>query len=262
MTVVGGVTGNKSLMKIGGVLGLVGGVGGLINSATSGAAASAGGFEAGFEGTSALTDAAAAGAGDAAGMGASGFEGGLDAATSFGDDIMSSGFESGNFTSMVDDAVASLGDVTGSAMQPPSLNVMGGPPAGAAPEANFAAASDLTPPSATATPGTSPSDPFIGNNPSALSADGSKISYQPDTNVYSPNLGKLPTSDAKSYFSGFLNWVKQNKELSNNILKLGGEAMKGMSDRDMFDEKMAVERSRTQYGNQVARYGRPLIGAR
>ncbi len=41
MTVVGAVTGSKELVKIGGVLGVVGGVGGLVNGAMSGAAAGA-----------------------------------------------------------------------------------------------------------------------------------------------------------------------------------------------------------------------------
>lgn len=42
MTIVGGVTGNKDLMKLGGVIGLVGGVGGLVNGAIGGAATAAG----------------------------------------------------------------------------------------------------------------------------------------------------------------------------------------------------------------------------
>ncbi len=43
MTVVGAVTGNKSLMKIGGVLGLVGGVGGMMAGAAAGGASTVAG---------------------------------------------------------------------------------------------------------------------------------------------------------------------------------------------------------------------------
>lgn len=78
MTVVGAVTGNKDLMKVGGVIGLAGGVGSLVNGAIDGAAAAG------------AADAAASGAADAAAAGS-------DAATIGATDM--GGYAAGDVTS-------------------------------------------------------------------------------------------------------------------------------------------------------------------
>lgn len=114
-TVVGAVTGNKNLMKYGGMLGVVGGVGGLINSGLSSIGATAAAEGIGEAGAAAAGDAATSAIADsAAATGASA----LDGASSFagsGLDSAASGIEAANSAvGGSSNALGSLGSTTGS----------------------------------------------------------------------------------------------------------------------------------------------------
>lgn len=123
LTVVGTLTGNQKLTKIGGIIGLAGGIGGLANSALSGAetAGSAAADTAGTAATDTATDAAA------------------DAATS-------------TATSTATDAAtdAATSAVTTSPVTPPGgIEPMAG---GGAIDANSAVVNPITPPTSAPTP--------------------------------------------------------------------------------------------------------------
>lgn len=251
LSIVGAVTGNQGMMKLGGVMGLVGGVSSLLTSTTAAAGEVAGSVagSAAEETGSAVFNAAKdsqlanvaieAGGGDAlAGYAA-------DGAANWGaaaDDAMKSMFgaptEAGKamlnpetaFDSVAKDSIAKAPDVTPNAAQFESSKPL------------ISTQSTLTNP-----------DGVRINNPSAYTSDSSS----------SAAFHATPTKD---YFKDFLSWVKNNEKVSEGILKIGGSALDGMNQRSMFDEKMAFEKSRGQYGNVVADvYGikpRSLIGAR
>jgi len=277
MSLVGAVTGSKGLMKLGGVMGLVGGVGGLINGAVSGAASATAESAMGLgtdasslgavNGMDAMSDAfVSSGASGAGGFGAEAVNG-LNAIN--GSDAMSDAFTAtktegsfGGWASAADDAKKALDmtDATG------ALPVANTPDAFTFNAAKYSQAfnpstafGDATRPlDASATGAAQASTGSAGNNLIAYSADGSKIPYRPDNGLYGTVTAQAP----KDYFTSFLDWVK-NKD-NSQIMMLGAGALKGISERSMFDEKMAMEKSRYQYGNTVANFqGRqPLIGAR
>ena len=276
MTLVGAVTGSKGLMKLGGVMGLVGGVGGLINGAVSGAASATAESALGLgtdasslgavNGMDAMSDAfVSSGASGAGGFGAEAVNG-LNAIN--GSDAMSDAFTAtktegsfGGWASAADDAKKAL-DMTNATDALPVANTPDAFTFNAAKDSQAfnpsTAFGDATRPlDASATGAAQSSTGSAGNNLSAYSADGSKIPYQPDANPYS-----FAAQAPKDYFTSFLDWVK-NKN-NSQLLMLGSGALNGLNQRSMFNEKMDLERSRNQYGNTVANFqGRqPLIGAR
>lgn len=254
MTVVGAVTGDKTLMKVGGVMGLVGGFGGMMAGAASGAAAAAGPGEAGWgmdlgtDAVSGLSSGASAGSGLAS-VGDVGW--GADLGT---DAVSGVSGGSNSFTSTVDDALQSLDSTTSTVS-----DVTGPTGASTAPPTPAYASTPSAP--STSAPSPLVSQPADARNGSDVMSDNFDASTA--NNGTTPGNFQLAPADSKSFFSSFLTWVKNNKEMANGIMKLGGEALKGMSERDMFDQKMALENKKYGYGNQVANYSpRPLIGAR
>lgn len=279
MSLVGAVTGSKGLMKLGGVMGLVGGVGGLINGAVSGAASATAESAMGLgtdasslgavNGMDAMSDAfVSSGASGAGGFGAEAVNG-LNAIN--GSDAMSDAFTAtktegsfGGWASAADDAKKALDmtDATGAlaVAETPDAFTFNAAKDSQAFNPSTAFGETTRPPDASATGAAQASTGSVGNNPSAFTADGSRIPYQPDNGLYGTVTAQAP----KDYFGDFLKWVKQNEKTANNLMTLGAGALKGISERSMFDEKMAMEKSRYQYGNTVANFqGRqPLIGAR
>lgn len=283
MSLVGAVTGSKGLMKLGGVMGLVGGVGGLINGAVSGAASATAESAMGLgtdasslgavNGMDAMSDAfVSSGASGAGGFGAEAVNGlnAINGSDAMSDAFASSGSKVGGWGAAADDAMQALG-VTDAA-----TDAAGALPVAPTPDAfTFNAAKDsqafnpstafgdATRPVDVTTTGVAQSttgSSLTGNNPSAFTADGSRIPYRPDNGLYGTVTAQAP----KDYFGDFLKWVKENEKTANTLMTLGSGALKGISERSMFDEKMALEKSRYQYGNTVANFqGRqPLIGAR
>lgn len=256
MSVVGAVTGNKSLMKIGGVLGLVGGVGGMFAGAGSGAASTA----LSETGTEAALNSASQEA-----LGAYGGEAASQAAQVAGTEAMGAmdGVAGGgDFLGMVDDAQSSLGQMSEMTNEVKSATAT-------APDLQDAAdfGDKVEPVSTKALIGESPTGAEQAakmdsiRNGSDVMSDGFKPATASTPGGFGPPVG------SKDYFNQFLNWVKNNKEVANGVMKLGGEALNGMAQRDMFDKKLAEQQRETNmrygYGNQVASYGpKPLIGAR
>ena len=268
MSVAGAVTGNKGLMKVGAVMGLVGGVGGLIAGATGGAAGAVAGEVVGESAAGSVFNAAAdsqlanvaIGAASGAGTAVAGY--GIDAGALF-----QGGFS--NFSGMADDALNTLGDWGASETVEAGKSSLGG-------YANeMEAAADAFSGGKTPNAGGLSS----GDTLKSLTTD-AKVSDINPLDKYAgsssnPNAANyviqmdaasdaVTSANSKDYFKGILEWVKQNDKLANNIMTVGAGALKGVSERSMFDEKMALEKSRYQYGNTVAKpySAQPLIGAR
>jgi len=269
MSVAGAVTGNKGLMKVGAVMGLVGGVGGLIAGATGGAAGAVAGEVVGESAAGSVFNAAT----DATSMGAIN---GMDAMS---DAFVASGSSgAGGFSGLAaaaDDAISALGytnemdkisDLASSSSSSSSnyINQLDAASdafsGGKTPNAGGLSSGDTLKSLTTdaKVSDINPLDKYAGSssNPNAANY----------VNQMDAASDAVTSANSKDYFKGILEWVKQNDKLANNIMTVGAGALKGVSERSMFDEKMALEKSRYQYGNTVAKpynFGaQPLIGAR
>jgi hypothetical protein len=269
MTVVGAAVGNEKLMKIGGVLGLVGGVGGLINSAVSGSASGASLASSGVE-----TMESAAGMADAAYGGAAGMEAsqlaGIESMTE-GLQSVASNFQATDWAGMVDEAsnavtgavnpATGIAEAATPATQTDALIGVNEPMS-----ATKDVYGNLNPMQATepARQSLAPTTQDImgttGNNPSAYTADGSKMAYSPDTGVYAPTTGAM---DQKSWFSKIMGWAKENEKMATSMATLVSGGFSGMGQMKQAEMAQEANKMRFQYGNQVANFrGRqPLIGA-
>lgn len=260
MTVVGAVTGNKALMKVGGVLGLVGGVGGMIAGSAAGGAADAAASASPGEADSVLASQTAAQGGvtGASSAGAMMSPGQADADLA-GQTIK--GVQSGgDLGSVVNDAQQSLGETAGQASKVADVSQ------GATNTATTSTATPTSTATSTATPMsmTTPTTSASDVNGMDLNSDiATKTGAAPDgsVNAGTPTLSQLPPVGTKDYFSNFLTWVKNNQQVANGMLTLGSGALKGMADQSMFAQKMALEKMKYGHGNEVASYGpRALIG--
>jgi hypothetical protein len=243
MTVVGGITGSKDLLKFGGAMALVGGVGGMVNGAIGGATAvGADAAAAGAEGLDAASAAAnTAGAAYEATGTAGGIMDGLGGADSaLSTDAASAVTDPSQLTTPSQDMAQSLN-------QAPSVNPTDSRLADStqsSPLDSIPGAQDpngaVMPPGAVGaqapiTPYDNPLNPTdmrLANGTQTTPGNGTPVS----TGSFLDKLGDL---------------VKKNSAL----LQLGGGALKGMNDRSMWDQKMALEQQRvnqTSYGNTVA----------
>ena len=256
MTLVGAVTGNKTLLKVGGVLSMVGGVGGMINGALSGAASGA----AAEAGASAGLDAASAEAAGAYG-GAAGAEASQIAGIAeMGGEVAGLTGEAG-FSSMVDEALTSVAEQGGSLADAGSSVVDDVASDGFGSDAvDVADVADKT---------TSPQNPeqLIGaptQTPAPVldSVNGADVMSDNFAKIKTPSMagGFGPPSASGNYFGDFMKWVKDNKEVS----KFAMDGIKGMVGSDKEDAETDYLNAKTnsmKYGNTVAAY-RPLIGVR
>jgi len=235
--VVGAVTGSKSLMKIGGAMSLVGGIGGMIAGAASGAGAAGAASATGL--SEAATNAAAStAANETAGLvgsemgGMAGMEGAAAAAPSAGMDL-----------------AAAVGDqsIFGTALQPTAAA-----PAVVTPTAEMGAAlkptvNDIVTPTAPAgaqAPVT-PADYSVGGRfgPDNMDLGGG----------WNPATANAPEASG-SYFSKLSGWADKNKQLFSAGMQMVGGAMKGANERGMWNEKMGLERDRFNRANSVAKF--------
>ncbi len=204
MTIVGGVTGSKELMKIGGTMAMVGGVGGMVNGAIGSAASTA-------------VDGVATTVAD-------------EAATQLGaDQFASSMAESANpFQAMGDmGTTQGFGDVAGATGQTGSATMQDAAKASlpgaessvtqVAPNASASTSVMQASPSVTDvnTPvDTSPASTGMANNPSAASSGNS--------NVRNLLLQPQNRSDPTEYLNSFMGWAKETMGKQGN---LGGAMM-------------------------------------
>ncbi len=247
LSVVGAVTGNEDLMKIGGIMGLVGGIGGLVAGGMgAGASAAAGSLT--EAGTSAALDAASAEA-----MGAFGGELAADAATQ----SVVSGMES----------AASEG-IIGAAAQPAASTAMHG---AAAPIADATAAAPLQ--------GVQSAAPTVNDVAGIQAPAGAQgpigaqapttpweADFTNTTALSSPNAGvEAGLVNSDNFFSKFSTFAKNNKDLLNTGTQLFGGYMKGQAEEEMWNQKMALERDRMARANSVGSFApttRGIIGSR
>lgn len=253
MSVVGAVTGNKKLMKVGAVLGIVGGVGGMISKAAAGAAST--GITAGAEAAAAGEAAGLQQLGEAGGYGFTSTETGLQALGEAGGYAVEGVAGGTDLSSMAEEAIQELGGAEASVeagiqpgVEPPALNEMGAAPAEVAP-----------------IPDPVKPDGLIGEPPAiGQPANTAQQSFRADEIVrQTGGEGTLPGMGVQDYFKNFLNFVKDNKEFS----KMAFEGLKGLAtanandaQEDYYRSAAEANRNRFQYGNTVARY-QPLIGA-
>ena len=257
-TVVGAITGNKNLMKVGAVLGAVGGLGGLAASALGGAA-----------------EGAVLGAGeDVLSAGA------VNGADAMSDAFVASGAEgAGGFQSAISDVVnngaSAYNEILPETSSPTADTTLTGDSAAdkivdPAAEVKPETPETITTQSNTGQPAPDTSMTVQNNSTNALDGQTDLGKVDPITGqeqASTPTSGDLSRSDrlaalsapqtADSYFKNFMDFIKQNKEVSNGIMQLGGGLLKGMGESSLADKKMAIEQQKvnqSSYGNQVAMY--------
>ena len=248
MTIVGAVTGNKDLLKFGGALSLVGGIGGL----AAGALAEGGAVVAG--------EVASAGAADAAG--------GL--LPQFGTDAA---YQAGLQGADLGATAVTAGNAVGN--QLPDLSQMPG---------NQAMSSDPSMPADTAIPSAdagivmqpptmdgsqtlsagapAPSAAITPPTPNALGLTDMSAGYQAPNNAYGSvgNYGARKVASG-GYLSQITGWMNGNKDL----VQLGGNALSGMQKQNQFDANLDLNNrrlSQTGYGSATARYYPGIISRR
>jgi hypothetical protein len=242
LTVVGAVTGNKTLIKIGGAMSLIGGVGGLVAGAVSGAA---GGAAAGAA-EGAAGEAATGAAVDAASAEAAAAYGGAAAAEASTADVVA-GMEAGATTAAPELASAASAAPSGIVDSAASTTPM----AQATPSA-METAPQLTP---TANEVATPQAPVGAQGP-ATPYDTPNPTDQRLAAGVQASPSNAPET-AGSYFGRLTTFAEKNKTLFSSGMQLVGGAMKGANERDMWNQKMELERQRlaqTQYGNQVGQF--------
>jgi hypothetical protein len=233
MTVIGAVTGNKELMKIGGAVALVGGVGGMINGAIGGAAAE--GAAVGAEGAvaneaataadyvnaaDAMSDAATVGAEATGGI----VSGGAPAGTKLASNtvMQTPGQEMAQATSTPAAASSASPTINGPTQMAPEIGAPQGPAGAQAPEGPMGAQAPTTP----------WEDNFSGSSA----------------------LGTSAPQDSGSFFGRFSDWANKNKTLFQSGMQLAGGALSGMNQRQMWNQKMALEQQRinqTSHGSDI-----------
>jgi hypothetical protein len=269
MTVVGGVTGNKSLMKVGAVLGLVGGIGGMINSAASGTASGA--------------SMAATGA-DVASVGEAGWGMGLDSATTgsgaleamAGDSLASSasgflgeGASSGitSWDALVTDAqqtaFGAIDQAAGATTQATQTDALIGvnEPMSATKDVygNLNATQATEPARQSLAPTT---QDMIGEEVTGkFDMNGSDVMDEAFNGTGAGGFGGGAV-DQKSWFSKIMDWAKKNEKLATSAMTLMSGGLSGMGQMKQAEMAQEANRMRYGYGNQVANFrGRqPLIG--
>lgn len=236
LTVVGGVTGSKDLMKIGAAMSLVGGVGGMIAGATSGAAGAAG----------AAGEAAAGSAMDAAAA---------EALTAGASDAAINATTDGLLADISGQAASSALPATQMAgLEAPAINNPSAFTAPQTPSQTLQSDLNVTPDStATVTPnetaGQGAKDVMTPADANA-NANANDVLLQ-NKAVSSPM--NAPESSG-NFFSRMGKFANDNKTLFSAGLQLAGGALKGANDTKMWNEKMAFQREQAARANSVGNF--------
>lgn len=247
MTVVGAVAGSKDLLKIGGVLSLVGSVGGMIAGAGTAAAGEAAAGALSDSATDAALSAASeeAVAASAADMALGETVGQAQLAElAGGQGIVSSPV---NLSPMPQPAPIGPADATKAmgnmAQTVPVPQVQADPLSVQAPQG---AQAPIGPKGVDAP--VSPADANVNPTDMRL-AEGTQ-----QTPMQAP-------SDSSSFFGRFSEWANQNKTVLNSGTQLVGGAMKGASEQDMFDQQMNLKRDQFTRSNSVGTWQpRGIVG--
>lgn len=234
MTVVGAVTGSKDLMKIGGIMSLVGGIGGMVAGAAGGAAAAGGGAL-----TEAGTDAALSAASDEA-MSAYGGQAAVDAQTQ----SIVGGMESAASPEAVAAGAQPIASPVTSAAAPAVAPATQQAPIAAQTQAATTVPGVQAPTGAQAPIGAqTPTNPFdVGGRTG------------PDNLDIGGGFNPGAPQNADSFFSKFSAFAKSNKELLNTGTQLVGGLLKGASEADMWQQKMDLERDKMNRANSVGSF--------
>ena len=256
LTIVGAVTGNKEIMKVGGTLGLIGGVGGAVAGAASGVA------------------------GEVAAEGAAGFMGppvdelaGLgsieeplsgivqntasEVITPEASNLIGTQSENGFEQSLADNIVQNPG-VNQAQAAPPPVSVTPDPIATNANPTNVSPANSAQASPLDATTGQTGTTNVTGTvtTPNTL-AESTGVTGSPDAlgDWITNNQDKISAANASKpasdYFSGFLKFAKENDKLMSTGLQLGGSMMNGMQKQSQFDQQMGMAQQRQAWGNSV-----------
>ena len=230
-TVVGAVTGSKDLMKFGGALSLVGGVGGMIN----GAIESAGAAAANSASDAAMTDLADSVA--------------TDTAATVGSAAETAATAEGLASTVVDSGADGIVNGLEGAGNDSIMNV-------AQQEAGTNPFADKTLPAndvSQATTQATTSAPSATTSTTDLYQGAAKDSQQAWS---SGNAYAGGPANSQTFFKSMLNWIEQNPRQANFFGQLGAGALKGMSDSSIADKQIAAKNRETdlhQYGSQVAK---------
>ena len=229
MTVVGGVTGNKKLMRIGGAMSLIGGVGGLVAGAAGGAASGAAGL--GEAATGAALDTASEAAMGAVSQTA------IDGVT----DSM--------LTDLGGEAISSAAAPELAAAANQAMPVTQAPAAAPGPTpAQPASAS----PTVNDVPGARTVDA-----PAAVQGAAEKSPYETFRGSELMDQKTSPMNAPESsgnFFSKFTTWAEKNPKMFSSGLQLAGGALKGANESAMWNEKMGFEKDKYNRANTVAKF--------
>jgi hypothetical protein len=255
MTVVGAVTGSKDLMQIGAVMGAVGGIGGAIAGGATAAAA------AGADAVNSFDSGAMQGL-------VNGASGAVDTGASIG---AANALSDGNY------AGADMSQFGGDTTSPVATSTVQAQPLApasttAAPTTTVTQAADqtsvqpITPP-----PGASVNDVAGAQAPTGVTepvgAQGPADVSTPYSNptdmrlasgTQQPPGGPDLTSD--SLFSKFSDWATKNKTLFNAGVQVIGGALSGMNQRDIADQKMALQRDMWNRANSAGTFAPTTTG--
>lgn len=243
LTVVGGVTGSKSLMKVGAALSLVGGVGGMVAGAASGGAAAAAGESAAAGLAEVGADAATSAAwSEGAGLGA--------------DTLANVGADQGAGligSTMQPTMQPTLEVATQSAVQPAAQAVQ--KPAASVAETGPGANLAPTGPSGPVSPFEDPTSAYAQNGSDLMS------------DQYRGGVGGFNAPESSGNFFGKISkFANENKTLFSAGLQLVGGALKGANEAKMWNEKMGFQREQAAKANSVGNFApRPtglIAGAR
>lgn len=229
MTVIGGVTGNKTLTKIGGAMSLIGGVGGMIAGAAGGASAGAAAAEG-------LGEAATAGALESATA---------EAAAAFGGDAAVNAMTDQVVGEMAGHAAATMPDLAMAPMAEAAPAAMPAEPIAREGIIGEAATEGLPgAPGPTAPQGaTAPEGPMGPSNPT----DGRLSAGTQSSPMNAP-------AESGSFWTRMTDFANKNGKLLGMGMQLAGGALNGANQQRMWDQKMAMERDKAARANSVGNF--------
>ena len=250
MTVVGAVTGDKELMKIGGTMSLVGGVGGAIagaaGAAEGAAAIAAPGAE---EVSSELANVAASDVADQAVA---------QTSNAAANAIPDAAVQTTNLAAVNPAETLTAGNPI--APEPESLikSVTPEPVATATP-VDTPAAQPVATPTVNAAPADATANAGVTgqvtNSGGALDASGvdtaTSNAWTNGNGVGKDTLSAMKAEPSTSFLGKFLKFSQQNDKLITAGLQLGGSALSGLQKASQFDQQMALANQRQAWGNSV-----------
>jgi hypothetical protein len=252
MTLVGAVTGNKDLLQIGAVMGAVGGIGGAIVGATDAAAATATGADAVNSFDSGAMQGLVGGASDSG------------AAIGATNALSDADYSSADWSRVGGDTTATTSPVATSTVEAqPLTDTTTQSTAVTQPVAQSTSttAATATPTTTTSTDVAGAQAPTGATSPAGAQAPITPVddAWGPNDSIVNPSHAWAPaTSD--SLFSKFSDWATKNKTLFNAGVQVIGGGLNGMNQRDIADQKMALQRDMWNRANSVGTFSPTATG--